>query len=594
MAAHQDRLPLVQLRVGAAFDFHAGKVRQAVPAAQPTVRVAARAPTVAGTRAYLTLGVVVPSRVEPARAASHAVWTPRQEPRATASWSCHTILVRVPGQSLAKRGTLIRHMEATFDHAPPAAPTDALARTLPSRARTVAVLVASDVVAWAVSIALGAVASRLVGHPLAAADGPLIALGLLLMPAVYGGAHLYPAAGVSRVDEFRRLTFASSVVWLAVAATYAFLMRATDSAPLVFIWLFSLVAVPTARGLARHLTKRCAWYGVPVVVLGAGRAAELLVRRLQRFPANGYRAVACFDDDPRRHGHRIHGVPVVGALVDAAPYAARGVRHAILAIPTLPGHETARIARTVARRFPNVILMPEFTGLASVGVGLRNLGGLVGVHVRHELLRRRNHVAKRALDLALLVPVGLIAAPLIGLAAVAIRIVSPGASPFYAQEREGLAGRPFRMWKLRSMHADADARLEAHLAANPAAAAEWASKFKLANDPRVLPGVGHLLRNASLDELPQVWNIARGEMSFVGPRPFPRYHLEAFDAEFSELRATVRPGLTGLWQVVARADADLALQQELDTLYIDNWSVWMDVYLIARTPWSVLHGDGAY
>lgn len=485
-------------------------------------------------------------------------------------------------------------MDAALAPRPTAAATDAPARPLPSRVRTVAVLAAADVAAWAASIALGALAAGWLGHPLDAVDARLIALGLVLAPAVYGGAHLYPAAGVSRVDELRRLTFASSLVWVALAAAVLSLTDHTDVLPLVATWLVSLAAVPVARGVARHLTKHCAWYGVPVVVLGAGKAAALTVRRLQRFPANGYRAVACFDDDPALHGRDVHGVPVVGPLDAAAAFAERGVRHAVLAIPSLSATETARVVRRAARPFPNVILLPEFAGLASVGVAPRNLGGIVGLHVRQELLRRRNHVIKRWLDLALLVPIGLVAAPIIGIAALGVRLVSPGASPFYFQEREGLGGRRFRMWKLRSMHPDADARLKAHLDADPAAAAEWAGKFKLVNDPRVLPGIGALLRKASLDELPQLWNIAKGEMSFVGPRPFPPYHLDAFGAEFRALRATVRPGLTGLWQVVARADADLALQEELDTIYIANWSVWMDVYLIARTPWSVLRGGGAY
>jgi lipopolysaccharide/colanic/teichoic acid biosynthesis glycosyltransferase len=193
----------------------------------------------------------------------------------------------------------------------------------------------------------------------------------------------------------------------------------------------------------------------------------------------------------------------------------------------------------------------------------------------------------------LLVPLGLIAAPIVVIAALWVRRISPG-NPFYAQEREGRGGRTFRMWKLRTMHHDADALLERHLAEHPVAAAEWAERFKLVRDPRILPGIGHLLRKSSLDELPQLWNILRGEMSFVGPRPFPEYHLNAFDERFRSLRREVLPGLTGLWQVVARADSDLALQQELDTLYIANWSVWMDVYLLARTPWTVLRGAGAY
>ena len=144
------------------------------------------------------------------------------------------------------------------------------------------------------------------------------------------------------------------------------------------------------------------------------------------------------------------------------------------------------------------------------------------------------------------------------------------------------------------MYINADAKLEQLLASDPATRTEWEKFYKLKNDPRILPIIGHFLRKTSLDELPQFYNIFKGEMSLVGPRPFPDYHLEQFDDDFRALRGEALPGLTGLWQVSARSDGDLTLQENLDSYYIRDWSLWMDLYLLARTPWAVLFGKGAY
>jgi lipopolysaccharide/colanic/teichoic acid biosynthesis glycosyltransferase len=216
-----------------------------------------------------------------------------------------------------------------------------------------------------------------------------------------------------------------------------------------------------------------------------------------------------------------------------------------------------------------------------------------GLAFTNNLLRRQNRIIKRSLDVVLGSVFFVFALPLIVLGGLLVKLSSRGPI-FFSQEREGFEGRTIKVWKLRTMYQDAEARLEEFLTPNPKLREEWEKHFKLAHDPRVIPGVGVLLRRFSLDEVPQVLSVISGQMSFVGPRPFPRYHLQQLPSEFCELRRRVRPGLTGLWQVIARSNSTLEQQRLYDTYYIRNWSLWLDLYVIARTAVAVLTGRGAY
>jgi Undecaprenyl-phosphate galactose phosphotransferase WbaP len=422
---------------------------------------------------------------------------------------------------------------------------------------------------------------------------------VLLLPlccvGVFACTGQYPGIGLTAVQHLRRICRGVSTVYLLFLLAM-FLSKdqwAGSRGALLLAWALSMALVSLGRCVAMHMMARRRWWGVPVLVIGAGPTGRAAVRNLNLNRVLGYRPVAFLDDDRRKHGE-CDGVPVAGTLDDAA-WVARdfGIGYAILAIADIPRERLIGQLRRWRRIFPRILIISELAGVETQWTEPRDLGGMIGFETHQKLLGPVAKRLKRAIDLVA-ASFGLVAAaPLLGVCALCIRKASPG-SPFYTQEREGRDGTTLRILKLRTMFHNADEMLEAHLAGNPAAREEWGRFCKLKGDPRILPGVGHFLRKTSLDELPQLWNILKGEMSLVGPRPFPKYHNARFDPEFLQVRTQVRPGLTGLWQVSARSDGDLEVQQSLDSYYIRNWSPWLDIYIVARTVRAVLAPRGSY
>ena len=250
--------------------------------------------------------------------------------------------------------------------------------------------------------------------------------------------------------------------------------------------------------------------------------------------------------------------------------------------------DAAALYRLGARQVLVITRLGEFP---TFGLQVRNADCFVALELNGQPSDYSKEL-KRAIDLVLALALLLLAAPIIGLLALAIKLADPGPA-FYGQWRVGRYGRPIRILKLRTMYRDAEQRLERVLASDPDLRKHWQRHFKLAQDPRILPHVGSLMRRASLDELPQLWNVIRGDMSLVGPRPFPAYHMDAFDPEFRALRATVPPGLTGLWQISSRSNGDLDVQRAEDCFYIKNRSLWLDLYILIATLPAVIGATGA-
>jgi exopolysaccharide production protein ExoY len=226
------------------------------------------------------------------------------------------------------------------------------------------------------------------------------------------------------------------------------------------------------------------------------------------------------------------------------------------------------------------ISIPEFPP----GEALSALHGTA--HVRTGVQGPYRRGGKRLLDLCAVVIAAPIVLPLI--AGMACAVALYGGQPFYSQSRVGKAGRVFRMWKLRSMVCDADARMAVHLAANPAARAEWDATQKLKSDPRVTP-LGQFLRRSSLDELPQLWNVVTGDMSLVGPRPMMPCQTDMYPGT---AYYALRPGITGLWQTAGRNRTTFAARAEFDAAYESKVTLRRDLGILWRTVAVVLRGTG--
>ncbi|RYD84731.1 MAG: undecaprenyl-phosphate galactose phosphotransferase WbaP, partial [Sphingomonadales bacterium] len=232
---------------------------------------------------------------------------------------------------------------------------------------------------------------------------------------------------------------------------------------------------------------------------------------------------------------------------------------------------------------------PDLFGLGSIGAAAKDVGGVLGIEVRQQLLLPGPRLAKRIIDYALTLLGSIFVMPIILVLMILIVIDSRG-GPFYRQKRLGRDGSQFMAYKFRSMHGDGEERLREVLASDPALRAEYEQFHKLRNDPRVTR-IGRVLRKFSLDELPQLFNVLRGEMSLVGPRPYLEREIKDMDAqEGIILRAT--PGMTGLWQVSDRNSTGFAERVTMDVHYVRNWSPWIDIHILARTFGVVVKGTG--
>ncbi len=412
--------------------------------------------------------------------------------------------------------------------------------------------------------------------------------------AIRALAGLYPGYGLSPAEELRRQTYAT-VTTLAVTSLVTVGLLAVSVFPAVLVtlnFLERLLLAPLARHFVKHGLKKIGLWGKPVVVFGAGGTGEQLVRTLKEEWGLGLRPAGVFDFRQAPRGGILEGVSYGGTVVDALNLAQKQrINTVIFAMPYIRREHMAKFVHAASRYFRHVLVVPNLIGITTSVVVARDLAGTFAVEIKHNLLDPWSRRVKRAFDLAGTVIGGLLISPLLFAIAILIKLTFPG-PVFYKQIRLGAEGKHFSCWKFRTMHPDAGQILTKLLQSDPNLREEWEKEHKLRKDPRITP-IGHFLRKTSLDELPQLWNVLRGEMSLVGPRPIVDAEVPKY-AEAYELYQRVGPGMTGLWQVSGRSETTYEERVALDAYYVRNWSVWLDFIILARTVKILIFRVGAY
>lgn len=412
---------------------------------------------------------------------------------------------------------------------------------------------------------------------------------------VFYAEHLYPGMSMAPAEEIRRFSIGSLLAHAGIILSIyvqSHHMFSAISIALVVSMVLSPSIFISGRSIMRATICKRNWWGMPSVVFGGGKTGKMIIDRLLRDRRLGYVPVAILDDEASLWGSEYNGVPCLGGTELGPELAKRfDISMAIIAMPGVERSVLSRIVDKCAYPYHFSMLIPDFFGMTSMWMSVRDLGGIMGLVSTQRLNSRMNLAGKRLQDLLVTIFGGLLILPFLLLIALAVKIDSRG-PVLYGHRRLGRNGLPFTAWKFRSMVADSDARLAEHLAAHPEARLEWENSYKLKDDPRITR-VGRLLRKTSLDEFPQIINVLKGEMSLVGPRPIVEAEIGKY-GEAYERFSRMTPGMTGLWQISGRSDTGYEERVALDCYYSQSWSVWLDLFILGRTIGVVFRGKGAY
>lgn len=402
-------------------------------------------------------------------------------------------------------------------------------------------------------------------------------------------------------EETHNIVKACGLSFLVIMSVVSLTKISQDTSRSVIFFLFfiSLFILPLFRNMVKKILFNFNIWTEDIIVLGAGNAGIAAVTGLKKDKHLGYRVVGFLDDDPKKIGTSIEiqgqRFPVLGKLIDFDYYAdIYDLKSAMIAIPSLSAPQLSKLMAQLHTQLRQIFIVPEIKGVALTNTTLYYLFDeqMFLLRVHNNLKSRLNQFIKRTFDFSfclLLLPFLLV---LILVLTILQKLDSPG-PVFYVQRRLGKDGLLYDCYKFRTMYVDAEQRLEAVFCNDEDARCNYEKfrKFK-GDDPRV-SRLGKYLRKSSLDELPQLLNVLKGEMSIVGPRPYMKSELKDLGKNAAVILET-RPGITGLWQVSGRNQLLFNDRIQLDAWYVLNWSLWQDIVILLRTVRTVLLMQGAY
>lgn len=396
---------------------------------------------------------------------------------------------------------------------------------------------------------------------------------------------------------FKSITLTLLFFFLAVIVRNMF--DEAGKAAVILMWALLVVFIPVSRFWGKKLLVKAGIWKESVLIIGASQSGLTAAAGIIKEEHLGYDIIAFLDDDKEKIGSTVKAANREFKVYGPVKYFETFIRDfdidtVFIVSPVAEPEKLTRDIRKIQGLVKRVILVPDIQGVAIFNSAMHYLFSerLFMIKMHNNLNSTYNRLKKRAFDLFFSIIVLVFSWWLFLVLALVVRLTSKG-PVVYSHKRVGRGGREFSAYKFRSMYSDSKERLEKILASDPEARKEWEATYKLKNDPRVTP-IGRILRKTSLDEIPQLFNIIKGEMSWVGPRPVIRDEIEKYYGAYKEYYYSVTPGLSGLWQVSGRSDTDYAFRTRTDAWYVMNWSMWLDITIIMRTFSVVLKARGAY